>query len=279
MTRDAPPPQTDSGTALLERHDRERYLAAMGAPEEVRPALIALLGLNLELARIREVVREPLAGRIRLQWWRDTLTGSGPAPLEVVRVLRPAEPRLGVMIQAMIDGRERDLDDEPPVDLAELEAYAAATAGTLFQAMVLASGADDAASHEAARALGLAWAITGLTRAIPAAAAQGRRWIPDALMDQAGLTASAYESGRFNHPLGIVARCLSDTAHSHLVACRTLRQAVSPRAIPILGLARVCAAHLGRLTRAGYDPYAPGVAHPDDYAPLRLAWSRVTGRY
>ena len=39
--------------------------------------MFALYAFNLEIARVREVAREPLAGEIRLQWWSDVLGGEG----------------------------------------------------------------------------------------------------------------------------------------------------------------------------------------------------------
>src|SRR4029450_4592138 len=36
-----------------------------------------LVSCTSEMARVREVVREPVAGEIRLQWWSDVLGGAG----------------------------------------------------------------------------------------------------------------------------------------------------------------------------------------------------------
>lgn len=51
----------------------DRYFAATLAPEARRYDLIALTAFAAELANIPTQVREPLAGEIRLQWWRDAL--------------------------------------------------------------------------------------------------------------------------------------------------------------------------------------------------------------
>src|SRR5579862_1420843 len=57
----------------LQRNDRDRFQTALFAPGERRDALFALYAFNFEVARIREVTREPMIGRIRLQWWRDAI--------------------------------------------------------------------------------------------------------------------------------------------------------------------------------------------------------------
>jgi 15-cis-phytoene synthase len=61
--------------ALVRTHDKDRFLASLFAPAAGRRGLHALYAFNLEVARIRAAVREPMAGAIRLQWWRDALSG------------------------------------------------------------------------------------------------------------------------------------------------------------------------------------------------------------
>src|SRR3546814_269270 len=61
--------------AELRRHDPDRFLTGLFAPGERREALFALYTFNLEVARSREMVREPMLGRMRLQWWRETIDG------------------------------------------------------------------------------------------------------------------------------------------------------------------------------------------------------------
>ena len=61
--------------ALVREADRDRYLAALFAPADKRDALFALYAFNVEIARVRDVAREPMPGEIRLQWWREALEG------------------------------------------------------------------------------------------------------------------------------------------------------------------------------------------------------------
>src|SRR5271156_3271915 len=59
--------------ALVRRHDRDRFQTALFAPAARREALFALYAFNYEIARVRESVREPMLGQIRLQWWREAI--------------------------------------------------------------------------------------------------------------------------------------------------------------------------------------------------------------
>ena len=51
------------------------FLSSLFAPAQHRAALHALYAFNVEVARVREVAREPLPGEIRLQWWSEVLRG------------------------------------------------------------------------------------------------------------------------------------------------------------------------------------------------------------
>ena len=82
---------------LVRAADRDRFLAALFAPAEHRGALYALYAFNVEMARVREVAREPLPGEIRLQWWSDVLSGErergGGAPIRSRRRCLPTIER------------------------------------------------------------------------------------------------------------------------------------------------------------------------------------------
>jgi phytoene synthase len=61
--------------ALVRAADKDRFLATLFAPGRKRGPLFALYAFNIEIAGVRDRVREPMAGEIRLQWWRDVLDG------------------------------------------------------------------------------------------------------------------------------------------------------------------------------------------------------------
>ena len=82
---------SEDDSAGLSGHDRDRYLTTLFAPAERRAMLLALYAFNFEVAKLREVTREPLIGQIRLQWWRDAIDkiygGAPPRRHEIVEPL------------------------------------------------------------------------------------------------------------------------------------------------------------------------------------------------
>src|SRR5258708_11419859 len=81
------------------RFDHDRCLCTMFAREPVQARLFALYAFNVEIARVREIVSEPVIGQMRLQWWRDAITefaaGAGPGPSVPPAPARAARARPG----------------------------------------------------------------------------------------------------------------------------------------------------------------------------------------
>ena len=128
--------------ALLRAADKDRFLTSLFAPAEHRDALFALYAFNVEVARVREVVHEPVAGEIRLQWWSDVFDGArrgevAAHPVAAALLASMARYRLPPdRFKALIEARRFDLYDEPMATLADLEAYADGASASLVARIV-----------------------------------------------------------------------------------------------------------------------------------------------
>lgn len=140
---------------LVRRADRERFLAALFAPEPQRCGLLALLAFDHELARTRHVAREQMLARIRHEWWREACVeaaGSGkPRAQPVVESLSETARRYrlsAASLSALVDAREQEIDG--PLDVLR--------AGHALADLELAVlGVSDTATCEVARKIGAAW--------------------------------------------------------------------------------------------------------------------------
>ncbi|SOC38248.1 phytoene synthase [Rhizobium subbaraonis] len=188
--------------AVLRDTDRDRYLACLLAPPDKRGPLAALYAFNAEIARVRDVVREPLPGEIRLQWWRDTLEGTGegdaaanPLAAGVLRCI--TEHRLPVAVLTdMIEARIFDLYDDPMPDRAALEGYAGETASALIQLASLVLNPEKAPqSADVAGHAGVAQAIAGILLLLPLHRRRGQIYIPADLLEATGLGAEGLLAG------------------------------------------------------------------------------------
>jgi phytoene synthase len=271
----------------LRHHDRDRYQTALFAPAERRDALFALYAFNYEIARIRESVREPMLGLIRLQWWRDALdeiyAGKPPRRHEVVTPLAhaiAAHSLSKIHFITLLDARAQDMEELPPESLSALEDYAAATSGSLILLALEVLGARDATAAEAGRAAGIAYALAGLLVAAPFHAQRRRVYLPAALTAQhsvdleRSLFALKSSSG-----LAAAAREIADRARRHLDTARRQRGAVPRAAMPALLHAVLAERRLQRLDAVDHNLFAPKLAAEDTLQSLRLAWAALRHRY
>lgn len=268
---------------VARRHDPERFLAALTAPAARREHVFAVLALEHEIARTREVVSDAMLGEIRLQWWDDVVTalaeGRPPPRAEITPALQDAVAGGAVSpetLHGMIEARRRDLDEDGPASLAELGDYARATGGRVARATAEALGCEEAARAAAAE-VGTAWALVGILRALPFRARRNQVFLPADLMAQASLSPHDVAAGRGRDRLAPVVRAVAEMAQSRLAAARKARP---PRAaLPALLPARLARAHLRRLAAAGFDPFAGSLQQPDGWRALRIAWGAWTGRW
>jgi phytoene synthase len=243
--------------ALVRRHDRDRFQTVLFAPAARREALFALYAFNYEIARVRERVSEPTLGRIRLEWWRETIAAAyedGPvrrhdvveALTDAIREHQPTREHF----ERLIDARERDLDDEAPASLAALEDYAEAVSARLVYLALEMLGVDDPAARQAGFHVGIAYGLAGLLRAMPHQARASRPLVPAEV---------------------------AAAASRHLALARGLRSAVARAALLLPAI--VAERYLRRLKRAGCDPFDRAVTAPDPLQSWRFTVAAFLNRF
>lgn len=284
--RSAADDRLSPAAALVRRHDRDRFQTALFAPVAQREALFALYAFNYEIARVRETVREPMLGRIRLQWWREAIAaaceGGAVRQHEVVVPLTAAIRERSLSrnhLDALIDAREADLDPEPPATLAALETYCEGSSGRLMLLAGEILGLTGGAVESPLRAAGIAYGLTGLLRAMPFHAAAGRSYIPADLAAETGLDPADYRSQRSSPALRAVVVAVAERAQHYLAAARRDHAAIPRRGLAAVLPTVVASRFLVRLRRADDDPFAPALATPDPLQSWRLLGARVRGRF
>ncbi|MBW8301677.1 MAG: phytoene/squalene synthase family protein [Hydrogenophaga sp.] len=218
--------------AGLRDSDRDRYLASLLTPAAQRGAVAALYAFNAEIARIRDVVREPLPGEVRLQYWRDLLEGAGhgsteanpiaSALLETVRTHRLPIAALTGMIEA----RVFDLYDDPMETTAMFEGYAGETAAALVQLASLVLDPDAAArSADMAGHAGVAQAVAGALLLMPTHRARGQLYLPLEILSAVGLDRETFLAGDDKVRVSAAIEAFAGLGRDHL---RKAREAGRP---------------------------------------------------
>jgi len=185
-----------ASAAQVETGDPDRYLAVMAAQPADRPALLALYAFNLEVARAPWVTKEPLLAQMRLQFWRDVVTGETTVFHDTSAALSAVMHERGLdraLLLRVIDAREAEIGTNAPFkDDAALWAYLEGSAGSLLGLAVQALSGVSA--PPAVVQMGAAQGLANYLMAVPALEAAGRLPLPDgrpqavAALAQQGLT-------------------------------------------------------------------------------------------
>ncbi|MGB0906680.1 MAG: phytoene/squalene synthase family protein [Maricaulaceae bacterium] len=239
----------------LKDKDPDRYRASLFAPKDMRARLHVLYGFHAELAKIPEIVSEPMIGAIRYQWWREAIAEIYEG--KPVRKHEIATPLAAVLLEAdvprfwvdrLIDGRERDIDPEPFRSADETKDYAARTSGVLMQ--IAARLLDDDFDAERALKAGEAWGLTGILR--------GWGYYTDGMLSEV-----SFED-------------IANAAQASYAAARG--SAFKTEIIPAVAYGALVPKFLNRLTHSRHDPTV-NVVH---YAPLlkqfRMMRAAMTGK-
>ncbi len=260
--------------ALVRAMDKDRFIAALFAPERYRRALFALYAFNVELGAVRERARERLPGQIRLQWWRDVVGGAlgGEAKAHpVASALLATAVRYRLAPQAllgMIDAREFDLDEQPMQSLDELDRYASQTSSALMDlaASILNDG-NDAALGDLTTHAGIAYAIAGLLSATPWHAARRQLYVPRELLQKHDALPTDIFAGLVTPPLQAAFADLRAHARAHLKAARARLADLPPALAPALLPTALVRPMLDRMERR-----AGRALQPDPLPQWRRQW-------
>lgn len=271
----------------VRRLDHDRFLSLLFAPSSKRPALVALYAFNAEIARIREAVSEPMLGQIRLQWWRETIEAleAGEARGHEVAIAlsttRTIAPLPASKLMTLIDARERDLDETPFEDMAALEAYAEATSSSLMTlaATVLAHPQLDAVGKASAaiKSAGIAYALTGLLRALPLHASQGKLYLPLDLLRAHDIDPHRIFAGEMSEGLRFAIAEIAARARVLLVKAR--RCGADRSILPALLPASLCDRYLDIMTAPDFDPFRQSTEVPAFLRQTRLFGRKLAGRF
>lgn len=264
-------------TSLVMKHDRERLLCAMLAPEASRPALIALLAWNHEIAKIGEMVSDSMVGLIRFQWWSEVLdeiyenkhVRDHAVAQELAEAIRrhrlPKEE-----FEAILTAREADLQSAPFASLNALDRYAIVTVGGLLKLWLLVLGVREEIAFDAAQHAGAAWALVGILRSIHHQAHNNRVLLPT-------VEAQKLLQHGFDTHVADAVKNVCELAEEHIALAR--RISAPSGAISALLLVISAEDYIERIKAAGYNPFDPSIEEGRAYRAFKLWWGKVRKRY
>jgi phytoene synthase len=215
---------------------------------------------------VAEIVREPTAGEIRLQWWREAIGGGRREEAlgsPVAAALGDTIEKFRLPLQAFDDllaARAFDLYHDPMPDLAAFETYCGETSSLIFRLGGFILGHGEREGAEAAGYAGVAYATVGLLRALPIASARGQSYLPLDVLAKYDVSPEDMIGRRDTPPLRAALREMRALARDHFDRALAAKwpEATAAAFLPLA----LVPLYLRRMERADYRPFETPVDAP-----------------
>ncbi len=263
-----------TAASIVRQRDRDRYWSALFAPAPKRPALLALYAFNAELDRILAVVSEPMAGQIRLQWWRDAIDLAAPD----AKIGNPLADALSAAIIAhnlpkdrligMVDSRVPVMFGDPPADDHALKAELQESQGAVFELAAAILGDRSENAKKAAEHAGVAYGLTETLLNLPFQAARHKLLLPSSYMESRGIDLAAVHRGETTASFGAALADLRGTASRALQHFRAEAAGLDKTAWPAFLPLTLVKPYLRAMAAPDFDPLQTIVS----ISPLRRFW-------
>jgi phytoene synthase len=196
---------------LVRAQDFRTYAASLFVSPESRRSWLALAAFNAEVAHVRDHVSQPLPGEIRLQWWRDALSGSShnadhgavegnPVAADLLRAIALHDLPVEAFVR-LIDAHVFDVYDDPMPDMAAFEAHCRDTSAAMFGLRAKVLGVNSPQTARLAEHAGLAEGLVDAMLALPRHAARRQLYLPADLMNLHGVVAEEVFLHQMSAPL------------------------------------------------------------------------------
>ncbi|KAI1313390.1 NADH dehydrogenase (ubiquinone) complex I, assembly factor 6 [Mortierella claussenii] len=256
---------------------------------------MALRAFNIELASIRESVSNTDIGRMRMQFWRDSLDKvfAGTPPQQPVALALAyaiqeqelhhqqtgsqgtSDPEMSLIwFKRMITERERNLSDPQFMTLGEMETYCENTFGSLLYLQLESVGVKSLEADHAASHLAKAMGIATMLRAFPFHMQQNRMIIPAEITANHNLSQETlFRNPTITPALQDATLEVATAAHVHLATAQSYMDNLPKSSLPVLLAGIPAESYLNRLQEADFNPLAPGIQQREWYLPAKL-WYR-----
>lgn len=259
---------------LVREFDFTRYASTLFVMPDARRALLALYAFNVEIARVHEHIRQPMAGEIRLQWWTDMLAGQGhgyvegsPVASELMRAIEahalPVE-----RLTRLIEAHQFDLYNDPMPDIDTLDTYAQETSSALFDLGARIAGASPDMLGEVTRQAGIAETYLQVVTRLPFDASRQQVYLPLDMLTRHGGGVDEVFAGRMTPALRATLDEFVDLALSHFKLMYSPLMALPPAARRVFLPMAVARRTLERTRRPDFDLYVP-----QQDSRLRILWT------
>ncbi|KAG1446365.1 hypothetical protein G6F56_009594 [Rhizopus delemar] len=267
---------------LTRQRDYDGYLCVPFYPSHLRNTQFAIRAFNVELASIRENVSKPEIGKMRMQFWKDTLdkTYAGEPPkqpiaLALAEALKTSKLS-AIWMKRIINERLSNLDDHQFMTVKDMEDYSENTHSSLLYLQLESLGIKDVNADHAISHLGKMIGIATFLRALPFHVSQKRLVLPAEITAKYNVSQENIFRGQVDG-LDDVVYDVATAAYDQLLTARSLLSSIPSDAFPALLSAVPYIKYLENLEKVNFNPFDPLLQKKDWKMPLILWKSYKSG--
>ena len=286
---------------LVKRRDYEHYLTTLLLPDKIRRMGFALRALNVEISSIRDNVSEEAIGKMRLQFWKDSINDiynkkhlddrqeplkipNHPVVIELHQCLLK-HPNISLeLLNRMISSREVFLSNHQPFQsMEEVSKYSENTFSSinniLLESLIDSQNGNELHGHakHCANQLGKAEGIVTLLRALPYNASQNRVYLPLSLLVSHKISTESIIRGLGGDELRHVIEVIAAVAEENLENSRFRKKYLSVEEKRIMLTAVSVDSYLSKLAKVNCDVFDKFLQRKDSWLPFKLythKWKR-----
>ncbi|MDI2113226.1 squalene/phytoene synthase family protein [Commensalibacter nepenthis] len=173
----------------VQKYNPDYFYCALFAPFYHRELIFQLLAFHIEITRAVSLpsswsVAGPMAGFIRLQWWRELIEGKDRTHEIAPFIKETMEKGLlpaNVLLE-MIEAKEEELDGIQ--DWHHWESILTRSSGKTHQVIAQILGVEDTEQLKHIATLGMAYEVTKIARYLPKILHSGRCPLPQEIIDE-----------------------------------------------------------------------------------------------
>ncbi|RIA87313.1 isoprenoid synthase domain-containing protein [Glomus cerebriforme] len=234
---------------------------------------------------IRESVSNPQFGKIRMEFWRETIDNifkGNPPQQPIAQVLYNSLKMCqlpSLFFKRIIDERDAQLSDPPYITNKDLESYGENTASCLLYLHLKSLGVEDIQADHAASHIGKSIGIVTILKGFPYLVSKRRMLLPSVITAKYNI--SQEEIFRKGPVKGLDDAIfeIATLAHDHLLTARTFLQNIPNQALPALLSAVPCDSYLKRLEKYNFNIFEPKLAIRNWKLPFSLWYNYNKGTF
>ena len=286
---------------LVKRRDYEHYLTTLLLPDKIRSMGFALRALNVEISSIRDNVSEEAIGKMRIQFWKDSINDiynkkhiddrqehvkipNHPVVIELHKNLLK-HPNISLeLLNRIISSREVFLSNHQPFQtMDDVSKYSDNTFSSinniLLECLIDSKNGNELHGHakHCANQLGKAEGIVTLLRALPYNASRKRVYLPLSLLVSHKISSESIIRGIDDDELRHVIEVIAAVAEEHLENCRFRKKYLSLEEKRIMLTAVSVDSYLSRLAKVNCNVFDRLLQRKDSWLPFKLyvhKWKR-----